>query len=145
VLLPRGNVSVLPAAAVLPLLAPLAAPVLAPVAAPEDVDPEPLEAPDIVLVSPDIATTLPDAVEPELTVPPELVDPVVAPDVPETPEVTPAETDPETEPPPAEPVVGFCDEPLDITPVPDVDEQAAARATKAGSTMARCRPRPWWS
>jgi hypothetical protein len=80
VLLPRGNVSVLPAAAVLPLLAPLAAPVLAPVAAPEDVDPEPLEAPDIVLVSPDIAATLPDAVEPELTVPPELVDPVVAPD-----------------------------------------------------------------
>jgi hypothetical protein len=143
--LPRGNVSVLPEAAPVPLLAPLAAPVLAPVAAPEEVvDPEPLEPPDIVPVSPDVAITVPDAPEPELTLLPELPAPVVAP----AGELVPEETDPEGEPPPpAAPVVGVCDEPVEATlpPVPVDDEQAAARATKAGSTMARCRPRPEWS
>jgi hypothetical protein len=141
-LLPRGNVSVLPEAASVPL----APPVLAPVAAPEEVvDPEPLEAPDIVPVSPDVAIPVPDTAEPELTVPPELTEPVVAPAVPEAGELVPEETDPELEPPPpAEPVVGFCDEPLDATlvPPPGDDEQAAARATKADNTIARCRPRP---
>lgn len=93
--------SVLPAAAAVPLLAPLGAPVLAPVAAPVDVDPEPLEAPDIVPVSPDVATTLPDA-EPELTVLPELTNPVVAPAVLGTPEVVPGDPDPDREPPPVD-------------------------------------------